>query len=264
MSYLTCYTEDSKQCVQLYDPSTPHTVPTELFIATIKLLSGDLIQLLLTKNCNASCIKRFLTTNMNYNYQFIEMKLICSEEIPDEPIIGLLTTIYSLPSHTLYLLIDENPVYYITRKYTYSTSSELTFYGDLFQPEKYTPPYNLSFHFIADFRKLDSSDLDSGSFLNWIKNVQFCHKVTDIVVDISHSDFYNIFSTLPTLLSHRTYRHRVIHLFRSSSDEIPPQQKDISYYTHLLSPIQNEWKLYLYFYPNSLGNRPFLHYRLFL
>ncbi len=263
MSYLTCYTEDSKQCVQLYEPSTSHILTTESFVTTIKSLSGDLIQLLLTKKCNASCIKRFLTTNMNYNYQFIEMKLICSEENPDEPHIGLLTTIYSLPSHTLYLLIEENPIYEITRKYTYSTSSELTFYSDLFKLEKYSPPYDLSFHFIADFRKLESSDLVNGNFINWIKNAQFCHKVTDIVIDISHSDFYSIYSTLPTLLSHRTYRHRVIHLFRSSTDEIPPQQKDMAYFTHLLSPLQKEWKLCMYFYPNTLGIHPFLAYRLY-
>lgn len=262
MSYLTCYTEDSKQCVQLYEPSTLPILTTELFVTTIKLLSGEIIQLLLTKNCNASCIKRFLTTNMNYNYEFIEMKLICSEENPDEQVIGLLTTIYSLPSHTLYLLIEENPIYSITRKYTYSTSSELTFYSDLFQPDKYTP-YDLSFHFIADFRKLESSDLINGNFLNWIKSAQFCHKVTDIIVDISHSDFYSIYSALPILLSHRTYRHRIIHLFRSSIDEIPPQQNDISYFTHLLSPLQKEWKLYLHFYPNTLGIHPFLSYKTY-
>jgi hypothetical protein len=199
---------------------------------------------------------------MNYKYEFIEMKLLSSEEKADDSVLGLLTKISSLSSHTLYLLIDINPIYYITRKYTYYTSSELIFYGDLFQPDKYTP-YDLSFHFIADFRKLDSSDLDNGYFLNWIKNAQFCHKVTDIIIDISHSDFYSIFSSLPTLLSHRTYRHRVIHLFRSSTDEIPPQQNDISYFTHLLSPLQKEWKLHLHFYPNSLGNQPFLSYKTY-
>lgn len=261
-SYFTCYS--SEPCITLFDTSLQSSIPDDSFILTIKKMTGDTL-LILGKKCLISCVKDFLRKKMDIKYELCEIKLIsCFEEentTPDATQLCLLQNIYSLQSHTIYLLISELSIYSITRNYTSSTSDELIFYGDLYSNDKYEQ-YDLSFHFIIDFRHIDPFDITECKLNDWCANSPHCYKVTDIVLDISHPHFLTIISNLLTFLSNKTYRHRVFHLFRSSTEEIPQNQQDILYYTHLFTPVKDYWKLYLHFYPKSLGNNDFISHRI--